>query len=543
MKNIIENFLDALDVRYTGMYAKRLFDEHPNRNNMYGLVQMLRVYGIKAMGVHLEDKDPCRLNFPCILHVDGGFAIGLECDGNNLALQQQGEKSSMPCEVFRQNWTGQALVVDDMEQAGEPDYWEHMRKDLLRRGTESCIPVMLTLAALVGIAGNFGQIPGFALFNLVLYAAGLGICFLLLQKQVMGKSRYADKTCSLLHQADCDSLLKGSYSGILGISWSEVGSGFFVASILLSALYPSAIGPVCLSGWLAMCYGVWSIYCQWRLAKVWCPLCLSVQGIVWIAGIVSACCVRNLTLTFEACTLSSISIAVGIMYVHHSASRYQACREKTDISQKYNALKAKRSVAEILMKESEYYEVSDADSFIFFGNKEAGLRITVLSNPYCAPCARAHAEVEKLLKWYGDGLCIQYIFTAFGQHLEDSCRYLISCYNSEDTVSSLARYSEWYKTGGEGRKKILQAHQAQIQEPEWERQLQKHRHWREVNKLVATPTVLVNGHLLPQEYEIRDLTMLADWGEERTKKNVMYDINGRSTTPLGAEWPSAEEPV
>lgn len=66
MKNILESFLDALEVRYTKRYVRRLYEEHPHRGNMYGLKQMLAVYGVRALGVYMEDKDLLNLSYPCI---------------------------------------------------------------------------------------------------------------------------------------------------------------------------------------------------------------------------------------------------------------------------------------------------------------------------------------------------------------------------------------------------------------------------------------------------------------------------------------------
>ena len=80
MKNILESFLDALEVRYTKKYADSLYDEHPHRGNMYGLQQMLGVYGIRTLGVYLEEKDLTRLNYPCILHTGNDFAVALDCN-------------------------------------------------------------------------------------------------------------------------------------------------------------------------------------------------------------------------------------------------------------------------------------------------------------------------------------------------------------------------------------------------------------------------------------------------------------------------------
>ena len=53
----------------------------------------------------------------------------------------------------------------------------------------------------------------------------------------------------------------------------------------------------------------------------------------------------------------------------------------------------------------------------------------------------------------------------------------------------------------------------------------------------------MNGYLLPREYDIEDLVMLTNCQIEYPRKNIVHDISGRSTTPLGAESLSAEESV
>ena len=58
---------------------------------------------------------------------------------------------------------------------------------------------------------------------------------------------------------------------------------------------------------------------------------------------------------------------------------------------------------------------------------------------------------------------------------------------------------------------------------------------------MATPTILVNGFELPGDYEIEDLAMIVD--PEILETHTLQDINGRSTTLLGAEQLSSEETV
>jgi len=44
-----------------------------------------------------------------------------------------------------------------------------------------------------------------------------------------------------------------------------------------------------------------------------------------------------------------------------------------------------------------------------------------------------------------------------------------------------------------------------IEDPQVEAEFQKHEAWKEKTKLRATPTILVNGYKLPDNYKIEDL--------------------------------------
>ena len=125
MKTILENFLDALDISYTKRFTRNLFEEHPHKNNMYGLKKMLDVYGVNTLGVYVEKKKLSELNFPCILHTHGDFVIGLSCDANTIKFLQHGKETTLTHDVFSKTWTGNALVVQETTDATEPDYKEH----------------------------------------------------------------------------------------------------------------------------------------------------------------------------------------------------------------------------------------------------------------------------------------------------------------------------------------------------------------------------------------------------------------------------------
>lgn len=543
MKTILENFLDALDICYTKRFTRNLFEEHPHKNNMYGLKKMLDVYGVNTLGVYVEKKKLSELNFPCILHTHGDFVIGLSSDANTIKFLQHGKETTLTHDVFSKTWTGNALVVQETTNATEPDYKEHQRDELISFVKAYSIPVMLVLAVIIGLVSNLGSINVFEAMRILLSCSGIFVCAMLMEKQLYGESRYGDRVCSLFHHADCSSVLDGPMAKVFGISWSEIGLGYFAANILLLVLIPSSSEFVTVINWIAMLYGLWSIYYQWRVAKSWCVLCIIVQTIIWAMGIIAAMPYFTTPFMFSLiCSLQScIVFTISIVAVHQYASACTTEKECVHAVQRYRALKANGDVAKALIEKSEYHETTLSDSSIIFGNPNAKIRLTILSNPHCNPCARMHKRVERLLSMKEKEICVQYIFSSFNETLEDSSRYLIYCYISNHIDEALRKLASWYAKDKFDYERILKNNVEHLHTEEIENEMEKHRNWRNRTSITATPTILVNGHILPKEYVLEDLAMIANINI--TEKNILQDINGRSTTPLGAESLSAEETV
>ena len=106
---------------------------------------------------------------------------------------------------------------------------------------------------------------------------------------------------------------------------------------------------------------------------------------------------------------------------------------------------------------------------------------------------------------------------------------------------ALRRFALWYTKEKYDYERIVKQNFESIHTHEIEEEMKKHAAWRKKTSLVATPTVLVNGHILPDEYDLEDLAMITN--VYIREKNILQDINGRSTTPLGADQLSAEKAV
>jgi len=79
-------------------------------------------------------------------------------------------------------------------------------------------------------------------------------------------------------------ILNSKASKTFGISWSEVGF-FYFATTLLFLLIPgfdflSKATVISVANLAAVPYVFFSIYYQWKVARQWCPLCLTVQVVL-----------------------------------------------------------------------------------------------------------------------------------------------------------------------------------------------------------------------------------------------------------------------
>lgn len=511
-KNLLENFLDELEVSYTRMYADKLYNEHPHRNDMYGLNAMCAIYGLKTIGVSVVTKDFANLTYPCILHIPNAFVIAISYDATTITYLIDGQKKTCSCPEFKDLWTGKALIVTEVSEAVEPNYKENVKKQILSIIALYSSPLIFILSFLIGGIKNIRSGAYSIEAAAVISMFGVIICTMLLNKQLYGTSRYGDKVCSFWSHANCNNILERGGAKILGFSWSEIGLGFFMSNVCLLSLSPLSVSAVALINWIAMFFAIWSIYYQWKIAKSWCILCLITQIIIWSAALVLMLWHIKYSFSFN-CYYAIISCIVycwGIILVHDYSEKVKATKEYLHTCQQYKSLKVNKLVAKTLLEHEKYFPTSLNDSKILFGNPHSDLLITILSNPHCPPCARLHKKIEHILDTYGDKICIQYIFSSFGSNLDDSCRYLISMYNTRNLYLTREVYSDWYKYKKENYKEIIRQNQKIIHQIKVEEEWKRHCKWCQVTKISATPTILLNGYILPKEYNLEDVILLSD---------------------------------
>lgn len=77
MKTLFAQILDLLSVRYTSSFTDTYYETHPHKQDLFGLSEMLRHYGVDNSALQLPQtaEHLCALDTPFVAHVDQEFVL------------------------------------------------------------------------------------------------------------------------------------------------------------------------------------------------------------------------------------------------------------------------------------------------------------------------------------------------------------------------------------------------------------------------------------------------------------------------------------
>jgi len=528
--NVFVSFLELLKIKHTQEFSNRYFNEHPHKYNLFGISKMLSDYGVKNAGTRIADKENDLFNIECpfVAYQGGNFVVVYKIGADKVYCLRNDKEIIIPTSLFIQSWSGIILLAETTPDSGEPAYKEHRKKELF----DIAQKVVLVIAGVIIFGIAFINQSLFSNFRILMLLfvnlIGVYVSYLLVLKQMHIHSQYADKICSLFHQSDCNNVLESDAAKLWGVfGWSEIGLGYFTANVLLLLFLPQTISLLAIINIFTLPYSFWSVWYQKVKAKQWCPLCLIVQILLWgifIANILFGTIkIPDLgsVMTWLSLLITGSIYAIFIFSLNLIIPNLSRGREIEQIKQEINSIKSDEEVFKTLLTGQPHYEVSKADSQILFGNPDAQLQITILTNPFCNPCARMHKRVESLLKETKENVCIQYIFSSFTPELDFANKYLIAACLGKDKATFRKIIADWFEKGKPLKEEFFKDLNLNINNPEVEAEFQKHEAWKAKTQLRATPTILVNGHKLPDNYKIEDLRYFTNAVIARSKTEAI----------------------
>ncbi|WP_303207725.1 vitamin K epoxide reductase family protein [Bacteroides oleiciplenus] len=511
-QNVFTAFLASMEIEYTDRFSNKYFNEHPHKYSLFGLSKMLADFKIENVALRLKDKEKglSKLEVPFIAYVASEFAVVKKITPQQVQMRWKEEDINTPIGEFFNAWTGVVLLANPDENSEEPELKKHRTIDRIQTSKKTLLFFAAILLCVLAYVNNSTFTSLGINILLLLNIIGAYTSYLLLMKQMKVQSKYADKICTLFKEGDCNSILETDAAKLWGtISWSEIGLGYFIANSIILLSFPQYLTYLSLTNICALPYTLWSLYYQKFKAKQWCPLCLIVQAIIWIIFFVST---GFNAIYIPSLNILDISIIAGIylsliLIINLLVENLSKSLNIEQVKQEINSIKSTNEVFVALLKKQPNYEVSKETSQILYGNTDAKNLITVLTNPHCNPCAMMHKRIIKLLA-SNHNFCVQYIFSAFDESLEYSNHFLISAYINKHSEWE-AIVDAWFEYGKYDKENFFKSYGISIAQEALD-EAERHNEWKLKNNLMSTPTVLINGYKLPNNYMIEDLVYFTD---------------------------------
>lgn len=511
--SLLCELLKRLKVKHTDFYLNKLYEEHPHKYNLFGLSRILKDYGIDNDGYRVEDKDELGdLKTPFVAQYNHQLIIVLKLTETDVYYYIDGKEFSISLFEFKDKWSGVILLISDHRNAIEPEYKSNIIKEYYFRLLKLILILSIIIIPILLIISNswYNDIGMMNLF--VLNFLGTYIGYLLILKQVKIHSTSADRICSIFKKSDCNNVLESKAAKLWGIiGWSEVGLGYFLSNLIIISLYPALLSYLALINVCALPYSLWSIWYQKIKIKQWCALCIIVQILFYCMFVNNLIfkyirfpefCLSNWGIVVFVYILPFcfISVLLPVIIKSHQVSY---------LKHAFNNLKMTNDVFEGLLYSKDRYAVEGV-SQICFGNSNAKNQITIVSNPHCEPCGIAHEKINNLLNYLGeDNLYIQFVFINFDKdEIRDSGKFLIASYLNGGPDFAKDLFNRWFTSERYEIRNTYAKYSFNLNTKDVLDEQQKHEKWSKQNKVSLTPTVLYNGYILPDIYNIDDLRLL-----------------------------------
>lgn len=504
--------LRALDVKVNKSVIESSLRQHPEYPSILAISDCLDDYEVENYCYRIDKKQIKveELVFPFLAHYyDTRFVLVKSISNDRVSYSDEHvEDGVMSFNELLHLWNGITFHATPNEKSGELNYYTNRVNSLI---FSLKFPVLIVAFLMVIV--SFWLQKGFSLsFAGLLFTKtiGLGTALFLIAQSLNNRNPYVKNICSIVGKNDCNSILKSEAAKITSwLSWSDIGFLYFSSTFLLFLIEPHNIF-LAILGYLVLPYTLYSISYQ-VIKKQWCVLCCLIQAVFLIEGVlffISKDFSINPNL-IEIQNIVNLLLAVMVPIVIWSYLRPTMidAQQLRSVKRQLNKFKYNYEIFEQNLTSQIRYDISKDLSPISLGDPSSETVVTIISNPFCPPCAEMHMKIDELLK--SRALRVDVLFTNFSKQDTQKTRVSrhLSALNMKADDCVHEAMNDWYSSS----KKDYEAWALKyptVLTPEVDEVTQRQSDWCHSVEITATPTVLINGYKLPDLYRVDDLKYL-----------------------------------
>jgi uncharacterized membrane protein/protein-disulfide isomerase len=528
-------FANLLDVKLSASTIEKDLEAHPDYPSLLSVSDVLNNYGIENIGIKLELEKFKEIPTPFITQLKGKnsnidfFTVvtSLNNDQVNFLDPEKYKWTKLPYSDFWKRCSGIILLAEAGENAGEKEYFKKVKTEKRKKVSQTAISIAIPLIVLLASIACFKHHTSNALLAVIFSFLTLAGCIagvLLILYEVDQHNPLLRQICSGGKKINCGAILQSKAAKIAGISWSTIGLSYF-AGVLLLLLFGGLTNPgiLFLTAWInvaAVPYVIFSIYYQWRIAKQWCILCLAVQAtlvlqftIAFLGGWHALINIESITSELVIQTLTAFTIPFLTIVILLPALK--KAKESKHVNIELQKLKHNPQIFEALLHKQKQVTLSTKGMGITLGNNNAPYKLIKVCNPYCGPCADAHAPIEDLLHNNPD-VQVQVLFTATNDDNDartPPVKHLLAIAGTNQESITKQALDDWYMAEKKDYETFAAKYPMSGELQHQDAKIEAMKQWCHDVKIEFTPTFFValpygeenKLYQLPNMYTVADL--------------------------------------
>jgi uncharacterized membrane protein/thiol-disulfide isomerase/thioredoxin len=490
-------------------------NSHPDYPSLLALSDILNNFGIQCGAYRINSNELPDVPCPFIANTrksGSEFLLVNSLDTKTVLVSDQNKKRyKIDFKELENIFDGVVLVPENNERTSSQNKTSRSFSIEEMRYPLAIALLFFVLATTIVLHSSVFMSWHNAIAGLI-KTGGLAVSVLLLMQSIDKNNPLVQTLCGGGGKTNCNAILASKAANVFeGLTWSEVGFFYFAGSWLALIFGGGSIAMLqilAILNVLSLPYTVYSIYYQARVAKQWCVLCCTVQALLWLefVSLVTAFTqpfsFLNATEWFSLLICMALPVSTWLLLKPLLLKAQQIKPLKDQLRHfKYNS-----ELFNSMLKEQPKYVMPAEEWSIVLGDIEANNIITMVSNPYCPPCAKAHDVLDDWLNHNPD-IQVRIVFTAENTEKDIKTpvtRHLMALNQLPDKAIIKRALHDWYNQKQKDYDAWAKVYPVQLNEAVFI-QLDKQKAWCDLAEIKATPTQLVNGYVLPAAYQIKDI--------------------------------------
>jgi uncharacterized membrane protein len=514
-----KQLLKHLGINVSDFSLSNQLQDHPDFPSVMAVSDCFAEWNVSSKAYYIGKDEYLAedLFFPFIAHTqaNGGlFMLVHQINNGKVVYSDENHlNKEITEEEFLKRWSGYALHAEATPQSGEIGYFGKQLRGKLATLSVPLLVLSLLLAIFLGLSTQSLTI-GYGLL-LLFKIVGVATSVLLLLHSIDANNPLLQNLCSLGEKNNCNAILKSDAAKVTPwLSWSEVGFFYFTGSLLSVIFIPQSLNFLVWLNLFSLPYTIWSIYYQY-IQKNWCVLCCTVQAVLWLEFIAVLLFIPNAFqlnyLFFGPSQLVGIVLCfvMPVLAWYMLKAMLQKATEHRLLKNQLKKFKYNSELFSHALVSQPRYAIPNDLMPVTLGNTEATTVITMVSNPFCGPCAKAHKTLEDWLKTRED-IQLKIVFTTANHdddHKTKVARHIAALNQRNDTAFVEKALNAWYALR-EKKYEVWEKDYPVTITDEICKVTQKQKEWCDMAEIAFTPTILVNGYKLPEPYRLDDLKYL-----------------------------------